>query len=114
MTTRSAETPAVAVCAGSDCAKDERKRWRALVTELEDLDVVRTKCLGLCEGPVAVLAPESEKPVVVEGIKRKHAATVADHARRGTRPGKDAGLKVVTKKKRRAKAIEKARSGVAA
>lgn len=110
MTTPSPEAPPVAICAGNDCAKDERTRFKALVAALEGLDVARTKCLDVCDGPVAVLDPAGEKPVVVEGIKSKHAPKVAKHARHGTRPKDGSKLNVVTKKKKREKAIRKARA----
>lgn len=114
MSTRSPSTsPAIAVCAGSDCAADERKRFRRLRRALDGLDVVETKCLGVCHGPVAVLAPVSATPVVIERIKSKHAAEVAEHARQGTTPTATSVLRIVEKDKPRAKAIAKARKAAA-
>ena len=78
MTTR----PVVAVCSGSDCAKDERAAHKALLRGLRDesgIDVVTTKCLKLCHGPVAVLDVRGT-PVVVDKLrkpKRRRAAIAA-------------------------------------
>ncbi len=105
------DRPVVAVCAGKDCARDQRKQFRLLVDALDGLPggIVKTKCMGLCNGPVAVVGPCSESPVVVRRIRK--------------RPGRDAFLRLVTdpeatgstgldlvrKPKKRAKAIAVAR-----
>jgi hypothetical protein len=103
--------PAVAVCAGSDCAKDQRKRFRRLLDALGDLDVLKTRCLDVCKGPVAVLEPAAEKPVVVQSVKRKHLEELRWHVVEGTRPGERTELDL-TKGKKRAKARKKVRKAL--
>lgn len=97
----------VALCAGSDCAKDRRKDFRRLRAGLDGVDVVTTKCMGVCHGPVVVLGAQSETPVVVERIRSaKQVKALRRLARRGgSVPDR---LRVVTKPKKRRKAIARA------
>ena len=102
-------TGSIAICAGPDCAKDRRKDFRRLRDGLGDLDVVITKCMGVCHGPVAVLAADSESPVVIERIRSaKQVKAVRRLARRGGDiPDR---LREVHKPKKRRKAIGRARA----
>ena len=98
----------IAICAGSDCAKDRRKDFRRLRDGLRECDVVTTKCMGVCHGPVAVLAADSESPVVIERIR---SAKQVKALRRLARRGGDVPdrLRQVQKPKKRRKAIARAR-----
>lgn len=103
----------VAVCGGSDCAKDERAAHRALVASLltTGATVTRTKCLGMCHGPVAIVDPLGRHgtPVVVEKLRKpKHRDRLASIVG-GADP--DGWKRVVTGKPAR-KALRKARASV--
>ncbi len=111
-----ADLACVALCAGSDCAKDQRKAFRRLAESLADagVEVTRTRCLGVCHGPVAVVAPDAESPVVVQrlrkgGDRRRLLAVVG-----GGDPGAELDRdRHVPGRKRREKAERKARAAVA-
>lgn len=101
----------MAVCSGKDCARDERKAHRSLRSVLSDdgLDVVPTKCLGVCHGPVAVVVSPSGRAVVVEKLKKKgRQRALADAVRSGRLKRAAAAGPVVRKSKRRKKALSRA------
>lgn len=102
----------IAICAGPDCAKDRRKDFRRLRDGLGDCDVVTTKCMGVCHGPVAVLGADSERPVVVQRVR---TAKQVKSLRRLARRGGDVPdrLRQVTKPKKRRKALARARAQIA-
>lgn len=99
----------IALCAGSDCAKDRRKDFRRLRAGLDGCDVVMTKCMGVCHGPVAVLGAQTDRPVVIERIRSgkqvKAIRRLADHG--GDVPRR---LQQVTKPKKLREAITRART----
>lgn len=91
MADQSTERPplGVVLCSGSDCAKDERKAYRALRSQLSDADLVveRSECLGVCHGPVAVLVDHAGRSVVVKRVRtdkqRKRLVAAASEGRLG-------------------------------
>lgn len=99
----------LAVCAGKDCAKEERKRYRRVLDAMRGVDLVRTPCLGVCEGPVVVIHPLGDTPVVVQRVKKSHVAELRRHVEQGTTPSPSSELRLVTKPKKRAKAAARAR-----
>ncbi len=58
-------TPVV-VCGGSACRGRREKEWERLCERLDDagLCAERAKCLGICEGPVAVVTIGDRQEVV--------------------------------------------------
>ena len=58
-------TPVV-VCGGSACRGRREQDWERLRDRLDDagLCAERTKCLGICEGPVAIVTIEGRQEVV--------------------------------------------------
>ena len=94
-----AERPVVALCAGKDCRK------RCEFVEMRealgaDCDVVELACVGLCNGPVAVLDLGSSKPVVYSKLRSKRQRRLVVAAATGsTRARKDLSGRRVTKKK---------------
>lgn len=81
---RAGDEPRVAVCAGKDCRT--RVEFDSLCTDLGRVaSIDRVRCLGLCDSPVVVLEPESDRPVVLEKVRsekqrRDVVAVVADGA----------------------------------
>lgn len=64
------DRPVVALCAGKDCAKRcEFAKIRA--TLRAEHDVVELACVGICSGPVVVVRPEADKPVVLSKLRTK-------------------------------------------
>ena len=63
-----ARRPIVALCVGGDCrrAKGAGALRRALGGRCEIVDV---RCLGVCDGPVAVVRPTSATPVIVARVR---------------------------------------------
>ncbi len=53
------------VCNGASCRGADRKKLCVLL-QLEGIEVVPAKCLGVCDGPVAVLL--GRKPMVVSEV----------------------------------------------
>ncbi|MEM7139972.1 MAG: hypothetical protein AAF548_03005 [Actinomycetota bacterium] len=101
----------VVLCSGSDCAKDERKAYRALAARLESsgVDVVRSTCLGVCHGPVVVAADAEGRAVVVGKIRSDRRRSEVAEAIVAGRLGRvrKAGV-AVSKAKRRARAMRRA------
>ncbi|MEM9607367.1 MAG: hypothetical protein AAGA99_08080 [Actinomycetota bacterium] len=99
------ERPAcVVLCAGSDCAKDERTAFRKLrdVVRDSELEVVHSRCLGVCHGPVAVIDRAGEEPVVLRRIRRGAARRVVVELARTGRAQGAGEISVAGKKARRA------------
>lgn len=101
----------ITVCAGSDCARDQRSNFKKLLAELDGSDVVRTKCMGVCHGPVAVVDAAGDRPVVIQRIRsRKQARAVLELATGGgSAPDR---LRLVVEKKKRRKAVSRARAAL--
>ena len=107
-------TAPVVLCSGSDCAKDERVAYRALRNDLVDAGVCfdKSKCLGVCKGPVVVVG-DGPSATVLGGIRSPKArravvrACVADDPAKVAK-GTGALSSRVVKKKKRAKALKKA------
>ena len=58
----------VAVCVGKDCRRSDGHG--PLVDDLDAVGVViEVRCLDHCRGPIVVLDPDDEKPVVLERIR---------------------------------------------
>lgn len=111
---RSAEPdrPCVVLCGGDDCAVDEVSAHRKLRSALLDagVAVVASPCLGVCHGPVAVVVVPAGQPVVLERLKKKRVRRAVVEAVTGVRID-DARLRrhEVTSRKRRRKAVRRAR-----
>lgn len=73
MTTSDAAPLSVVLCGGSDCAQDQRRSHQLLARRLDDVGIefVRSRCLGVCRGPVAVVADERGSAVVVSKVRSK-------------------------------------------
>lgn len=64
------QRPLVAMCAGKDCRA--RKEFPAVRKELAACgDLLQVDCLGLCAGPVVVVAPAADQPVVISKVRSK-------------------------------------------
>lgn len=100
--------PTVVVCAGSDCAKDERANFKALLAALDgNADVVKVKCLKVCHGPVAIYDDAKGSPVVIEKLRSNKTRDALVTAVTGDASCK--GLsKLAVRGSRRTKALDKA------
>lgn len=101
----------VVLCGGSDCAKDQRGAYESLARRLDDVgvDFVRSRCLGVCHGPVAVVADERGRAVVLskvrsKGRRKRLVSTIAS----GSLSGAAAAVPQVDKAKRRDRALRRA------
>ena len=105
------DTLTTILCSGSDCAKEERKAYRALWSCLHGVgaSIVKSKCLDVCHGPVVVVADADGRVIVIEKIRtRARREELADAIASG-QPGKVAKAALVMPKgKRRSKALRKA------
>ena len=103
----------VVVCAGSDCAKDERRAFRDLVSSLAGAGatVAKSTCLGVCHGPVVVLDPTGRRPVVVERLRKRKAIRSLVGGLSSSRADVTGGARIVAKKRAK-KAIRRARAHV--
>ncbi len=96
------DRPLVAMCSGKDCrTRGEYGKVRAeLDRHCELLDL---KCIDICSGPVVVVAPTSDTPVVLSKLRskqhRKHLLAMLSSD--GTM-SKDLRALTVGKKKREA------------
>ncbi len=73
----------MALCQGSDCAKDHWRDHERLVTSLTEhrVDILAVRCLGICEGPVAVVGAAGHQPVVIAEVRKaKHRDALAASA----------------------------------
>lgn len=60
----------MALCAGKDCRK--RCEFAKVRTTLRRAhDVVELSCVGICDGPVVVVRPDQNKPVVLSKLRTK-------------------------------------------
>lgn len=93
--------PVVAMCAGKDCRK--RCEFAKMHDELaERCDVVDLGCVGICNGPVVVVDPAAEQPLVLSKLRKKqHGRLVSELATSGSRPGGGLRSHVVTGSKRK-------------
>ena len=94
--------PTVAVCAGKDC-RAHRGRFDSLVEQLDRVAVVvPTRCLGVCNGPVAVVTTD-RGGVVVRSIRSpKRRRQLVRSVRAGELARKLRSRRVRGKKERRA------------
>jgi hypothetical protein len=66
----SIDRPIVAMCAGKDCRK--RDEFAKVHHELsERCDIVDLRCVGICSGPVVVVRPTSDQPLVFSKLRKK-------------------------------------------
>lgn len=62
----------VAMCAGSACRK--RPEYAELRRDLSsEVELVRFGCVGICTGPVVVVAPDGARPLVVARVRSAKA-----------------------------------------
>ena len=92
----------VALCAGKDCRK--RKEFGTLRNDLDGrCDVVELTCVGICSGPVVVVAPASKQPLVFAKLRTKQdRRAVVELALRGGKPAKRLRSRAVSKSTRTA------------
>ena len=64
--TRSGPT-VVGLCAGKDCRRS--REFDALKASLTGCTVIETRCLDICHGPVVVIEPLSNHPVVLSRLR---------------------------------------------
>lgn len=101
----------VVLCSGTDCAKDERKAFRSLVRRLDDagVEMVQSRCLGVCSGPVAVVADDRGCAVVVKKVRSKtRRKRLASAITSGDLTGAAEAAPLVDKPKRRDRALRRA------
>ncbi|WP_040491971.1 (2Fe-2S) ferredoxin domain-containing protein [Ilumatobacter nonamiensis] len=93
--------PTVALCAGKDC----RKRCEAakIRDSLADgFRVVELKCVGICSGPVAIVDPGSDRPIVYSKLRSKRDRKLLVRAVAGEQGARqELATRSVTKKKAR-------------
>lgn len=80
--------PRITVCAGPDCARDERKAYKDLVDRAQGagVELCRTRCMKVCHGPVAILDVDGS-PVVVSRLRgAKDRAAVVEGSLSGRLP----------------------------
>lgn len=101
----------VVLCSGSDCAKDERKAYRSLARRLNEVDaaVVRSRCLGVCHGPVVVVADQGGQSLVQQRIRsKKRQKRLVAAVATGELANVLTASPQVTKRKRRDRALARA------
>ena len=57
----------VGLCSGKDCRRSHE--FSAMKHALSRCEVVETRCLDICDGPVVILAPLSAEPVVLSKLR---------------------------------------------
>jgi hypothetical protein len=68
MTARtSAATTIVGVCVGKDCRRSHE--FAAMQGALSRCQVIETRCLDICDGPVVILQPLSDEPIVLSKLR---------------------------------------------
>src|SRR5829696_8014723 len=67
MGTNHATPPRVALCAGKDCR--HRREFEEMKSALGQYTIVETRCLDICHGPVMILDPLSDEPVVLSKLR---------------------------------------------
>lgn len=70
---REAHLTPVVLCGGSSCRGKREREWEHLVDRLDQaaLCVERSKCLGVCDGPVAIVTIAGRQEVVARLRKGK-------------------------------------------
>lgn len=68
-------SPVAAVCSGSSCRGENRAKLCAILEEV-GYEVRPVKCLGVCDGPVAVVTVAGETRVIADIRKKEHRAKV--------------------------------------
>lgn len=62
--------PRVAVCAGKSCRRHEA--YGDLLRDLGGVaDVVTVRCLDVCDSPVVVVGPDTERPIVLRKVRKR-------------------------------------------
>jgi len=65
-----AKQPEVGLCIGKDCRKADG--FRTVERELRrTCDLRSLQCLDVCDGPVVVLDPRGDSPVVIERVRNR-------------------------------------------
>jgi len=101
-----AQLTPIVVCGGSACRGRREKDWERLIGRLDEagLCVERSKCLDVCEGPVAIVTIDGHEEVVANlRSGKKHKALVGAVVRQ-----KRSKLPPVVKGKKRKRAIARA------
>lgn len=70
---REAQLTPVVLCGGSSCRGKREREWERLTDRLDQaaLCVERSECLGVCEGPVAIVTIAGRQEVVARLRKGK-------------------------------------------
>ncbi len=67
MGTKHATPPTVGLCTGKDCRRSPE--FPEMKSALSRCDVVETRCLDICDGPVLILDPLSDDAVVLSKLR---------------------------------------------
>ncbi|MEX0757150.1 MAG: hypothetical protein WD532_12285 [Acidimicrobiia bacterium] len=110
MTSEAQLTPII-LCGGSACRGQREKEWESLAQRLGDagLCVERSKCLDICEGPVAIVTIGEQEEVVADLRSRRKQKAMIDAVLRQKR----SRLPSAVKGKKRKKAINRAKKVLA-
>ena len=101
-----AQLTPIIVCGGSACRGRREKEWERLMDRLgaAGLCVERSKCLDVCEGPVAIVTIDGQEEVVANLRWAKKQRSLIDAVRRQKR----SKLPTVVSGKKRKRAITRA------
>lgn len=102
-------TPIV-LCGGSACRGKREKEWERLSERMDDagLGVERSKCLDVCEGPVAIVTIDGQEEVIANLRSGKRQRALIEAVVRQKR----SCLPAVVKGKKRKKAIARAKKAL--
>jgi hypothetical protein len=65
-------------CVGKDCRRDGAAATRRLLEQ--HCTIVELPCLDVCSGPIAVIDPTGDRPVVLRKVRSKKVVTdLVDH-----------------------------------
>ncbi len=94
--------PLVAMCEGKDCRK--RCGFDKLHDELvKRCDVVDLGCVGICSGPVVVVRPTADEPLVFSKLRKKqHRRDLVAVAVSNSKPSRELRSHSVSGSKRKA------------
>jgi hypothetical protein len=94
--------PLVAMCVGKDCR--QRTGFAKMHDELvERCDVVDLKCVGICSGPVVVVHPTADQPLVFSKLRKKqHRRDLVAVAVSNSKPSSELRSRSVSGSKRQA------------
>jgi hypothetical protein len=67
MATKHSAPIVVGLCAGKDCRRS--REFEDLKATLTGCTIVETRCLDICHGPVVIVEPLSEDPVVLSKLR---------------------------------------------